>query len=175
MDEVREEYKAILRRVLDRVREKHDTLDCDEIHAKDGMIGIGRTAWPTTKGWWISGLWLGGIGIDNLTMEDEEAPYAMVRINHPKKAINLEVAERKLRAAAKNILTREDFRHLDSEVSSGEANISYYLREPRHKLLGLLNGDGNAFVDLMVAHFETLTDFIAVLDRIFQVGRKKGR
>jgi hypothetical protein len=168
MEEVREKYEEILGKVLDRVQEKHDELDCLDIHAKnDGMnLGIGKT------GYWTSGLWIGGIRIENLTSEDEDAPYAMVLVNYPKKSLDLEMAERNLRAAAKRILPKEDFRRLDSEASSGYADISYYLREPRHKLLGLLNGDGSAFIDCMVAHFESMAKFIPVLDKIFQVGKK---
>ncbi len=177
MEEVREEYKAILSTVLDRVQEKYGELDRLDIHAKNDNLnlGIGKTMWSSARHW-TSGLWIGGIRIENLTSEEGFAPYAMVLINRPKKAINLEMAERKLSAAAERILPKEEFRRLDSSASSTQAYISYYLREPRHKLLGLLlKGDGSGYVDYMAAQFESMAKFIPVFDRIFQAAKKKKR
>jgi hypothetical protein len=160
------------------VRKKHKELDRLEIHAqrKDLTLGIGRMLWASHKKHTTSGLWIGGIRIENLTSEDKYAPRAMVRINYPTQSIDMPMSERTLRAAAEDILATEDFSQLDSEVNLKNAEISYPLREPRDKRLDfLLKGDEIAFIDCLAAHFEAMVGFIPVLDEIFQVGKNKDK
>jgi hypothetical protein len=64
-------------------------------------------------------------------------------------------------------VTKEQFDSLERTVGNTAADISYPLSEPREELLEmLLKDDAGGFIDCIVAHFETLSGFIPVMDEI---------
>jgi len=188
MKAVRANYETMFETVLEDVQNKHPELDRTKIFLRHDrhnvrqtkscfQYGIGKdAAWPTRGGHSTSGFWLGGIRIENLTSEDEVAPYKMVRLNYPQGITDLKAAEGRLCVAAKQILTKDELHHLEHHSGRNEAYISVPLGESRGRLLELLlaGDEARGFVDCMVAHFESMMAFIPVLDEIYK-GSKRTR
>jgi hypothetical protein len=169
---VRKTYAELFNNVLEQIQEKHPELDRCETHlTKEGVnIGIGKDAWYVQQKpkFWISGLWLGGIRVENLTSDDEEMPYKMILLNAPKNAENLERAKEILPKAAKNILSELELTHLETCWGSGQASIFYPISESREKLFDMLLADGSQkFIDCMIAQFESMMEFVSAIDDLF--------
>lgn len=180
MKAVREKYAEILNTALDKVTERHKTLDSRAIETRDKWkfkVGIGNKSWPSMYSMWPSGFWLGCIGLRHLTSEDGDAPYACVWLNPLKSAeLDLKAAVQRLCEAAKTILAQEQLKNVGQTVKKDEADIWYPLPEPRDKLLGMiLNNQSRELLDCIVAHFETLAKFIPVMDEIAQTNRRTGK
>jgi len=179
LNDVREKYQKIFSTALDQLGRKFKVLNQRGIHLSgeyDLSVGIGKESWPSTYSSWPSGFWLGCVTLDDLTSEDKEAPFACVWFNPPKsKGMDLGAAAERLREAARTILTNEQMEKVEQEVLRSEANIWYLLPEPRHELLAmLLNNRPGDFIDCIVAHFETLTKFIPVMDEISHSDKRGG-
>ena len=179
MTAVRDKYGQILDAALDKLRQRYSELDHKGIHLTDEWdlnVGIGKESWPSTYPKWPSGIWLGCLTLDHLTSEDADTPFACVWYNPPKSAgIDLDRAVKRMLEAAKTILTKELPHRVKEEVLRSEANIWYPLPESRHELLEmLLNNKSSAFIDCILAHFETLAKFIPVMDEIAGGSKRKG-
>ena len=178
MKSVRHKYEAILEKVLDKVREKHPEFDSRDVRiANDGVnVGIGRKSWRSKPNYFISGFWIGEIRIDDLTSEDEDAPDKTIWINHPVDPVNIELATERLREAAAKILSTEERRDMDTGWGKGIAGITYPIQKSRAELRELLiNDESRGFVSYMVAEFESMTKFMAVVDEIHAVSKRRGR
>jgi hypothetical protein len=176
MIEVREKYTSIIERALDAVQKRHSELDSRELHLKnDGVnAGLGKKSWLTKSNWFISGFWLGEIRLDDLTSDDEDAPDKTVWVNHPDCEIDIDDAEKTLRAAAASILTKNELSEMESNWGKGIAGITYPIRTPRRELFHLLiKDDARAFVSLLVDEFESMTKFTSIIDEIYSGGKQR--
>jgi hypothetical protein len=176
MKAVRDKYEQIFGAALDRLEQQYKGLDCRTMHLsdkEDPSVSVGKKSWPSMYPNWPSGFWLGCIGLDNLTSEDADDPYASVFFNPPKSAVfEIQGIVRRLRDSAKTILTKEQMDRVREEVRKGHASIYYPLPEPRRELLEMLmNNKSAAFIDCIVAHLETLAKFIPVMDEVSHGGR----
>jgi hypothetical protein len=173
MKAIREKYAAIFEKVLDKVQEKHEELDSRETRlTNDGVnVGIGKKSWRSKPTYFISGFWIGEVRIQDLTSEDEDAPDKTIWINHPEGAVDIEEARKKLRESAMSILSKEELRRADFDSGKGIAGVTYPIIQSRAELLELLIKDeARGFISCMVAHFESMTGFTAIVDEIYDAG-----
>jgi hypothetical protein len=174
MKAVRQKYSSVLEKVLDIFQDQHDELDSRDIRpTNDGVnIGIGKKTWRRTKpNYYISGFWIGEIRIEDLTSEEEDSPDKTVLVNHPDVTIDLDAARKKLRDAAKSILSKEELRRADLDWGKGIAGITYPIMQPRAELFELLiTDDSRSFVSCVVAHLESMVKFTSIVDEIFKKG-----
>ena len=172
VEKVREKYKDLFSEVLDRVNGKHKELNCRGMRLDDDggyvNVGLGRETWPASDHRWPSGLWIGGVALDDLASEEGEAPYAAVWISPPKGGkLDLKGATRTIEAEAKRL-------KLEVCRCEDDDGIEWTLPESRQELLALLEKeDSRGFIECMVAHFELLTRFTDVLNQVFDAKRKR--
>ena len=176
MNAVRQKYGMILDNVLNEVEQKHEELANRGKQLRHHLynVGIGKRAWPSYSPAWPSGLWIGHVRLEEEAAdEDDSPPVGIVYVGVPNdvKLDMKEVAGRLLQAA--NTLRQEEFRGAKKWSAKREANLSYPLSESREKLRDLLVKDeARGFIDCMVAHFESLTEFIPVIDEIFEAAAR---
>jgi len=184
LNTMREKYKVVLGKVLAGVRKKHQELDHqgmslnideDDDDQRDIItIGVSKKEWSSMERNQPTGLWLSGIAFGPLIMEREISPNANVFI-YPRKESKLDLAEvmGELEDAARRILRDVQFRR---EPEPGIACIQYSLPETQKKLLELLLKDeSRPFINCLVSHFDTLAEFIPVIDKIFQQGKRNAK
>lgn len=138
------------------------------MHNRDGLCcGVGKQAWHT-RDHWTSGLWICGIGIDNLTCEDATAPYAMILVNYPSNQIDLQAAREELERTAEGCLPSEDFHRLESDVSSHSTYIWWRPHQLRRdELLSFRERGIDWFIEHIADYFEQpMAVFIPILDQI---------
>ncbi|HEV3143298.1 MAG TPA: hypothetical protein VGZ47_05365, partial [Gemmataceae bacterium] len=172
MEEVRTKYKEIFLRVIDAVTERHPELNARVAYPTqfwdDGEIGFGRKTWPGGESDWPSGLWLWSLRLEVLAANDYEPPSASIWIpKRHKSKLDYDAARVAINAAAKEVLTTEEWDDTESE-DSGEHLI--WLPAPsRGKILNALSDDdGQAFVELFVSQFDMMARFVPVLDKVFR-------
>lgn len=180
MKAVRDKYAQIFAAAFDRLEQQHKELNCRTMHLThegDPSVSIGKKSWPSTYPNWPSGFYLGNIGLDYITSEDEDAPYACVFFHPPKsEGRDFRGIVQQLREAAKTILTKERMNSVQDQAGKGDAAIWYPLPEPRQELLAmLLNNQSTDFIDCIVAHLKTLAKFIPVMDAIALGSKRKGK
>jgi len=178
MKAVRDKYATILGNVLDEVQKRYKELKIRGVHPnnEEFNIGVGKAAWPSTDSSWPSGLWIGRIRVENVMSDDEGAPGAGVWVNPPRDAaLDMQQTAQRLRDAAQAILAPEEYNRLEVETyGKTQAWIEYELSEPRAKLRQLLlMPKANDFINCLVGHFETLAEFIPVMDEIARGGKQK--
>jgi len=172
LKEIRSKYAAICERVCEALAEEHPTLDLRRVRATqfwcDGFIEIGR------KEWQLSENCKACIDIVNLRLElllddNGEHPFIGIWVGTSKKpAMDVKKVKRLLSSANK-ILTMDELAMCETEDPSGYEYVLWYeLPEKRADLVAmLLEGDGQRFVDCLVAHFEVFAKFIPILNEIF--------
>jgi hypothetical protein len=179
MKAVRKKYAELFEKILEQVQESHEELDCPGIQPTgDGglNLGLGKSTWPSKWPKWPSGLWLGPLRIEDLVAEDGETPGGSIWLYPPSEvALDISEAARKFQEAAPSILTKEELDRTDlEEPEEGYAHVNYSFPQSRQEVLDLLlKDDATDFIQCMVGHFETLANFIPVIDDIFQHGERK--
>lgn len=102
-----------------------------------------------------------------MTSEDEDTPDNTIWINHPERAVDIEAARARLSEAAASILNKEELSHIYTDWGDGIAGITYPILKPRAELFDLLIKDeARGFISFMVAQFESMTNFTAIIDEI---------
>jgi len=178
MESIRKKYKGILEDVLKRVCGRHKELDCPPIHLDypgeySLNLGVGKKAWPCWDKKWPSGFWIGDFWLENLTSEDEEHPSANVYIGHEKSDLDLDDAANTLINEARNFLPKKQLDHIERWTRKHEMRVYWPLPESRPELLDMLrNDEARGFIDRIVGHFEVLAQFMPVLERIFEAGKR---
>ena len=181
MDSTRETYKGILDDVLKKVRGEHKEFDCQGFHlgypADYALnIGVGKKAWHSLWPKWPSGFWLSNLWLENLISEDECHPSACVYIAPEKSTLDLADASNAIlhEAEKRKLLLAGQIASIEVVSNKkSQAWIAWPLPESRRELLDLLRHDeAKGFINRMVEHFELLSQFIPVMDRIFQDGKQ---
>jgi hypothetical protein len=176
MNAVRKEYANILDEVLKTVCEENEgCTPVNRINAASGYVGITKKSWLSSDSRYPSGLWIDCIAVDILASEDEEAPDAAVWIEPPRDSgLDLKEATNRFYKEAKQRLSKDELARVKPDDDRTSAAVWYYLPEPRHKLLEMLQTDeAREFKDCMIGHFELLSRFIPILDEIFQTSGQK--
>lgn len=172
---VRETYQRILKDVLKRVADAHE--ECDSQQQRFGNstlnLGLGKKTWSKYPDW-PTGIWLQNLWIEDLVKEDENHPGCAVWIQHPSHiSLDLADAVNRLQQAAKSILPQEDFQQLNCDWKKSSAYIEYPFRQSRQELFSmLLKDDAKEFSECLIEHFELLSQFLPILDEIFQNAQK---
>jgi hypothetical protein len=180
MESMRNKYREVFDKVLERVQEQHKELDCSAMHfaaGDDGInVAVGKSTWPCRYPKWPSGLWLSRVRLDDVASEPEYPPGACIWIRPPvQSGLDLKKAANKLREAARQVLPKGALKDFEVDEGKSDASIWYpLLPESRQELLAMVKKeDGSAeFIDCMVTHFELLAKFIPVIDEIFQTGKR---
>jgi hypothetical protein len=121
------------------------------------------------------------IRIDNLRPEillDDNAvhPFVGIWAGKPNKPAMDVSGIKKVFSAADKVLTKDELAICEKAADPSDYRyvLRYKLPEDRRDLVGmLLEGDGQRFVDCLVAHFEVFAKFIPVLDEVFSKPGKK--
>jgi hypothetical protein len=168
----RERHAKKLEEALHIVRAEHPELDTQATHLEyprmyDLNIGVGKTTWPAYNRNWPSGFWIGGIRLENLTLE-EEPPYACVYLAQ-------KVPDRRILGDASNTIFRSvrdalaGGRYCDPRVDDcGDPErqrlIWWPLPETRRELFDLLlQDDAREFVRNIAEHLEFMTQFTRLM------------
>ena len=171
MDAVRNRYKEIVELVLEEVlKNSRGALDYPKlrINSAYGWASIGKASWPRNPGAWPSGFFIENLRLEDLTLPDSDHPFKNVWIFQPIP----NGAEPKLRNAAEGILGKDEFRRWEFDANSGGTGLWCPL-EPAEELFKLLvNDEARGLVDCLVAHFESMTKFTAILDEIYASGKR---
>jgi hypothetical protein len=184
MNEVRNKYEQIFDKVLDKVQNVHSELEYPAKHFDINgdysiHVGIGKKSWPFVSKGWPSGLWFGNILLEHLMGdEDYDQPCKVIWINPPKElGINLNNAIKEIQKAADNILDKEDMKATKVHFyGKTQGWISYPMRDSRQSLLELLLKDNaEGFIDKMVEYYEELTQFIPVMNKLFEPIRNENK
>jgi len=178
LKEIRSKYTEICERVCTAIMEEHRELDLCEAwvtqSAYDGIIDIGRKKWQQSENCKAC------ICIENLRLEsllDDNAEHPLIGIwagTAKKPAIDVKGIKR-VQSSADKILTKDELAICERDDPSDYCYFLWYeLPEKRAELVAmLLEGDGQAFVDCLVAHCEVFTKFIPVLDEVVSKTGKK--
>jgi len=172
MKAVREKYEQLFERVAERVKRELPRLDEREIcvSGSEPSVIFYRQRWYRKAGWWPSGLYIDNVGLENVTVQSSDAPYAGVWLR-PRDEPLLQGAKRKVQAAAKRALRGQKVSWVDDERFEHDCGW-YELPEGRDELLRmLLHGDAEQFIDHMAKHVRRLAPLIPVLDRILSKSR----
>ena len=113
--------------------------------------------------------------MEELSDDNAEHPFIGIWAGTPNKpAMDVKGIKRVLSSADKT-LTEDEFAICEKEDPSEYYYVLWYeLPEKRADLIEmLLDGDGQRFVDCLVAHFEVFAKFIPVLDEVFVKSPKK--
>jgi hypothetical protein len=166
-----DKYGEICEEVYAAVKEKYPKLNYPGIHATSsgGQIGIGKREWPSMYDTWPSGLWVYDFGLEILASEEDPPPSCGIWLKPPTRlGFDLDQAKRKVRSAAKKLLTPEQLARLGEDDDRWTC-FWYPLPESRQDLLDMLLKDQvQDFVECLVSHFEVLAKFIPVIDELFE-------
>jgi len=172
MEVVRGKYTEVCERVVEAVAKEHPELDAYRIAVTQfwgvGYLGMGRKTWPGGESTWPSGFWVNNIRLEILSDENAEPPYVYIEFSgKSKESLDFDKARIAVQKAAEKFLAPEE---LKSIAEATEKGVLIWLPAPsKNKLLGaLLDGDGEAFVKLLVSQFDTMTRFVPVLDKVFR-------
>jgi hypothetical protein len=168
---VRTKFAEVVQVVVDRVKKNHSELDDKGVYlSRDGLrsqVVIGRTNWRR-KSDPLSGFFIDNLQVDSLTATDSKPPHKSIFVfnSNPKEA------EAVIGKAAQRILGEQEFRRWETCDFTDGGGIWCRL-EPR-ELFGLLvKDDARGFIDRMVAHFEQMAKFTAVVDEIVGTGKQR--
>ena len=180
---IRLRFTEICARFLESIQNEHKTLDrCNNWVKSDWSVTIGRERWQREGNFAYIGIEY--LCVENLWDDSGEHPFVGIWTGKPKKpAIDLK-AIRRILSEAKTILTKDEFARCewesspDDEIKPSDCTYQYQLwysfPEERKELRNmLLEGDGQPFVDCLVAHFEVFAKFIPILDEVFAKRGKK--
>ena len=172
MERARTTYEGIVQQVVERVQRKLPALDRSKLFGSIGQLVFSKSDWPSASSY-LSGLWLGSIGLNNLVVEEDEAPYASFWLDPPKAVkIDLSIAHSKL-TKANTRLMKDPKIHWESGKGLKDCDW-YYFPETRHSLLKmLLDGSGERFVECLTAHALRLTRFVPIIDQVFRTSESQ--
>jgi hypothetical protein len=181
----RETHAKKLEEALHVVRTEHPELNAQATHLEyprvyDVNIGVGKTTWPAYNRNWPSGFWFGDIRIEDLTLEDEEPPYACVYLGQK------EPDRRFLDDVANTIFSKlgdalasggyDDPRKNDCGDPDRQRLIWWPLPDSRGELFALLlQDDARGFVRKIAEHMGFMTRFIPAMDDVFKSLKRNRR
>ncbi len=182
MKAIRGRYVGICDKILESVQDEHVGLDrCKNWLKSDGVLAIGRENWQKDGN--HAFIAVECLRLKQPTEDSVDRPYIGIWTGTPKKPAMDWGGISRLRYAAREILTSDQFAEFFGDPSDWEVNPSdceyqydawYTLPEMKQDLTKmLLDGDGQTFVDCLVSHFEVFTKFIPVLDEVFPKPKKK--
>lgn len=175
MDSVRTKYKEVFERIIEAVTEAHPDLTthvCYPIQLfGSGSIGFGRKSWPDGESRWPSGFWIFRLRLEVLAADDNEPPYACIRVSE-KSNLDLASARIILKEAAKDIITPKNLKTLVFE-ETGETLMWWPAPSKSEFLSAFCKADGQEFVELIVAEFELMARFVPVLEKVFHECSRK--
>jgi hypothetical protein len=170
MEKVREKYVAVVQRVVDTVRGRHENLDVSTIkvtqHWGNGYVGLGRKAWHSERES-PTGYYIENIRLELLADESVPPPTAYIWLKPAvQNGADLARALAAVRKAAAKALSKDELRACQF-MDDDETVLSLGLLPGRKDLLAMLSqADSQAFVDCLVSQFEILTRFSEVLDSV---------
>ncbi len=173
MKGVRTKYKEVFQKVVEAVTEGHPELDtnrtCLTQSWTHGFTAFGRTEWPRTRYGTPSGLWVGGLRLEELAAEDSEPPYACIWFPQRTTSLDCDAARIVMNEAAEELLKPEELKGVTTSPDENEVDVLLYLPAPsKGELLGALSGgDDQRFVQLFVSQFDMMARFVPVLDKVF--------
>jgi hypothetical protein len=173
LKKIRSKYTEICDRVVEVLKDEHKELDnCDNCVKSDGSLSIGREKWQSDDNY--AYIAVENLALTDLSDDNEDAPFIGIWAGTPRRqAIDVNGINR-LRSAAREILTNDQLAECKDDPSDCEYDLWYSLPETKKDLIKmLLEGDGQQFVDCLVAHFKVFTKFIPVLDEVFSKPGKK--
>lgn len=132
------------------------------------LAGFGRKSWPVGESRWPSGLWLDNLRLEKLAAEESEPPYGYIWFsNKSKSSLDSDAARVAINAAAKDLLSPEELKGTESADSH---DVLLYVPAPskRELLSALSDGDGQAFVAMVVSQFDLMARFVPALDKVFR-------
>ena len=182
LSRTREKYAEIFVEVLDRVKSRHKNLNRRAFNvgamATDESlgyinVGIGREEWPSREPrHWPTGLWIGGVSLEDLYSKNGSKPYASVWLYPPKTgSLNLKIAAHRIQKAAARLRGKGKSGTVSLENAS--ASVDFYLPERPEQLRSLLLNDVTGFIECMEAHFEDLAELTNAIDGVFEFGKPK--
>lgn len=171
MEKVRESYNSLGERIVAAVRGTHEELDSWRVrltqHWGEGHLLIGRKAWEPPDEW-PSGFCIDNLRLEILADETEEPPCMSIWFNKTEKiGIGKEEAIKAVHRAAKTVLSQDEMK-LFKLTSEDNCALVYLIPQSRKDLLEMLvEGNSQSFIDCLVGHFDVVTKFTPVLDKVF--------
>jgi len=170
---VGEKYDELFERVAERLRRLpgfHNSevyripREVYRVSIDEASLIFHRRCWYSRPGYWPSGLFLGGVFLNDLTAQSSDPPCVGVFLR-PRRSGGI-VARPEFRAKAERFLSGKKVSWTPDEKRDYECGW-YPLPEPREKLLEMLRaGGGEPFVKCMADHVLRLKPLIPVLDQI---------
>lgn len=175
MKTVRSKYQETIDAVLEGVQKKHREFDCVKSYfprnGSDGMAAVGKARWPKGAWEWPTGFYVENLQLENLTSSELEAPIKYVWI--PESEVEPTLAEKSLCNAAQQLLCTEEFEHLTFESDSDGGWFWCKLEQSEEEFVDLLTkDDSRGFINCLVAHFEWMTKFTAVIDEVLLTAKR---
>jgi hypothetical protein len=171
MKDIRVKYEHVCDQVVEAVKEKHAELDLSRVAMTqswtDGCVGFGRKSWPRDDPKTPSGFWVNHLRLEYLTEKEEEAPYASIWITKESK-LDFTAAQSIVARAASELLAAEEINEWTPDEEDEQTLLWRWTASKAKLLAGLLEGDGEAFVKLLLSEFDVMARFVPVLDEVFR-------
>jgi hypothetical protein len=175
MENIRQSYSIVGQRVVDAVCGANEEFDFHAIamtqHWGPGSIVIGKKAWGYAKEW-ASGYSFDNLRLEILSDETAEPPTLSIWFSKPEKiGIDKNAAIKAVHDAAKQLLTKDEIKGCKL-TNEDNCALIFQLPQSKNEILEMLiRNDSQEFVDCLVNHFELVTKFTPVMDKIFSKRR----
>lgn len=166
MDLVRASHEQIMLRIVEKTSHLLPELDLQKSRGSsfDGQIVFSKIGWPSARTSYPSGIWLSGIGLDNLAANEGDNPNLSIWLELPRNSkIDCDRLKSTINSNSSRILNNTEL-----EWKSGGSTKTcgwYAIPEKREALVKmLLDGDGQHFVDYLAEQVYKMAGFIKILD-----------